>query len=385
MREWNKDTIEKNFVDEDGWLTYAISEGGKKRLTFTVACHSFRVPPTTGNTPTSNEVYAELVKHPENLAIVIADTPTLLPSSSANNEPYSCVLATVCDAAGLIEVGKTIVCLDLSGYKFPIATDGSGTRYGWSNYNYYRSRTPKFDLYGSTAKKHDEIARELISLGAELVCAPKNWGGGTPKCRIVGWRGAERWSMRDFAWASYDGERPHFIRSNAVPIIDADTPTLRKIAGSFAGDEAEKLRKTALTRAKDIFAGLELTPQEVVDLLSYGMLEWKDAKSKSYKVPVWKQKIIKATAERFSEFNGGQGSDASAEKINACRLIWSDALNAYGISFKRGRESHDEIIRVWKELGATMGVDSSVEAVLKYGVPVEDVTATCTHADRRRR
>ena len=364
--------IARNFVDEDGWLTYAVSEGGKKRLTFHADCHGFRVPPTTGNEPTSDEVYAKLVEHPENVAVVLASVPEdAAPSRFSATDPYACALASACDAAGLIDKGRTIVCLTLGNYEFPVAADGSGTRYGWGYYNTNRKK----DLYGHTAEKHDMVARQLVELGAELVAAPEDWDGKAPKCRLVGWKAAGRQMACEFAHVTSEGGYTRPLSSNMLPVIDADTPLLRKIAGSFAEDEGEKLRKTALARAKNVFSGLELSPEETVELLSYGRLEWEDARSKSYKVPIWKQGIIRATAERLEEFNGGQGEDACAEKIDACRLIWSANLDAYGISFKRGREAHDEIVRVWKELGATIGVDSSVEAVLEHGVPVEDVIA----------
>ena len=364
-RDYNEDNIEKNFVDEDGWLTDAVSEGGKKRLVFNVTRHGFRREPRSGNPPRSNEVYEQILKDPKNVSVVLSDTPKT-DARYSPSEPYACVLASACDAAGLIGKGRTIVCLTLEDHKFPASIDGSYSYYGWS-----RERQ---DLYGSTAKKHDEIARELLSLGAELVVAPESWNGPDAKCHIIGW--ADKEHARDYAYMNQPlGSSVHGY-SRQVPILDADTPALRKAAGAFGGDEAEQARKTALTYSKEIFKGLEIDVAQAVSLLSYDFIKMEDTKTRSYKVPIWKKELIRPTVERFPEFNGGQGKDDVADKLLACRRIWGASLDAYGVSFKRGTESTDAIVKAWKEIGSAMGVDSSIEAVLACGVPVDDVIAS---------
>ena len=363
--DYNKDNIDKDFVDEDGWLTDTIAEGGKKRLTFNIARHGYRREPRGGNPPRSKEVYEEILKNPENVSVVISDAPQT-DRRYSNYEPYACILASVCDAAGLIEKGRIIVCLTLADYKFSASLDGTAPYYGWSR--------NKQDLYGSTAKKHYETARELISLGAELVVAPESWDGPTPKCHLTGW--TDENYARDYAFISQWLRSNTHAYSRLVPIIDADTPMLRKMAGSFAGDEAEQQRKIALSCSKEIFKGLELEASAAVNLLSYGLIKWEETKSKSYKVPIWKKELIRPTVEHFTEFNGGQAKDDIAGRLTACKQIWNASLNAYGVSFKPGTEKPENIVRAWKEIGSAMGVDSSIEAVLTCGVPVDDVIAS---------
>lgn len=360
-QQYKADKVEQDFVDDDGWLINTVSEGGSKRLKFNVARHAFR----RRNPSSSQQAYEQLLAHPEKLAIVISDTPPDIQGYDDNYEPYACILASVCDAAGLIPKGKDVICLSLEDYSFMASKDGKSYYYGWGR--------EKGDLYGFTAAKHEALARELVEMGVDLVAAPASWDAGSPKCRITGW---SKEDARDFAGVERESRRGGHANARYVPSIDADTPALRKIAGSFAGDEAESKRKTALSCAKGVFKGLNLEPAEAVELLSYGLVTLDEAKSKSYKVPVWKKEILSPTVSRFPEFNGGSGHDDVADKLRTCSKIWNAALDAYGISFKESTEPHDAVAAVWKEIGTAIGVNSAVETALVHGVPVDDVIAS---------